>query len=165
MASQILNGSSNPTYTNNTGQNVRIVINYMYSDNNEEITINWAGVSVSESGIEAIGKNIACASGWYGDYFLQPWRYWGWWWNARYLTTNPRTAITAQNVAVKLPSQEAQVPLWKRGWWWWYRQNTNEFSGFSLSIALPLEIFLAPNQKFSAICGAHNIVVIKEDGN
>ena len=29
MASQVLSGSSNPSYTNNTGQNVRVVINFM----------------------------------------------------------------------------------------------------------------------------------------
>ena len=29
MASQVLSGASNPSYTNNTGQNVRVVINYM----------------------------------------------------------------------------------------------------------------------------------------
>ena len=41
MASQVLSGVSNPTYTNNTGQNVRVVINYM-----QNVTVmNWAGVT------------------------------------------------------------------------------------------------------------------------
>jgi hypothetical protein len=49
----------------------------------------------------------------------------------------------------------------------WYRNtsSTSEISGFSLSIAQPLEIFLAPGQTFSAVCGPHNILVLKEDGN
>lgn len=162
MASQVLSGSRNPTYTNNTNQNVRIVINYMYSNENDEITMNWAGVSVGENGIEAIGKNIACGSGWYGDLFYLPWRWWTWW--SRTTTGNPRSSITAQNVAIKLPTRESDVPRWTRGWFWWFRTNTNEWSGFSVSIALPLEIYLAPNQTFSAICGPYNILAIKEDG-
>lgn len=164
MASQVLNGNSNPSYTNNTGQNVRVVINYMYSDNGDQITINWGSASVTESGIEAIGKNIACASGWYGDYFLVPWSYWGWWWRRSYQNSNPRTALSTQNVAVKLPEREIDIPSWRRGWWWWPREDRREYSGFSISIALPLEIFLKPNERFSAVCGAYNIVVIPEAG-
>ena len=164
MTSQILSGSSNPNYTNNTGQNVRIVINYMYSDTNDEITINWSGVSVSESGVEAIGKNIASASGWYGDYFLLPWSQWNWWWKRNYLDTNPRTALSTQNVAIKLPTLQTEIPKRRRGWLWWVRENASEYSGFSISIALPLEIFLAPNQSFSAVCGPYNIAVIPEAG-
>jgi len=57
MASQVLSGSSNPSYTNNTGQNVRIVINYMTST--QGITINWAGVSASAPNAIAIGRNLA----------------------------------------------------------------------------------------------------------
>ena len=56
MASQVLSGSSNPTYTNNTGENVRIIINYA-----ENITdISWAGVSAATapSGF-TIGRNLA----------------------------------------------------------------------------------------------------------
>jgi hypothetical protein len=61
MASQVLSGSSNVSYTNNTGQNVRIVINYMYgltSVGSATITLNWAGVSVSAP-FFAIGRNLA----------------------------------------------------------------------------------------------------------
>ena len=42
MASQILSGSSNPTYTNNTGQNVRLVFNILENAS----TISWAGVTL-----------------------------------------------------------------------------------------------------------------------
>lgn len=54
MASQVLSGSSNPSYTNNTGQNVRIVINFMRN----VTSINWAGVSATASSC-TIGRNLA----------------------------------------------------------------------------------------------------------
>lgn len=56
MASQVLSGSSNPTYTNNTGENVRIIINYA-----ENITdISWAGVSAATAPAGfTIGRNLA----------------------------------------------------------------------------------------------------------
>lgn len=54
MASQVLSGSSNVSYTNNTGQNVRIVINFMSTPS----TINWAGVSITTNSLTAIGRNL-----------------------------------------------------------------------------------------------------------
>jgi len=77
MASQVLNGASNPSYTNTTGQNVRVIFNFLRNPT----SITWAGVSASSS----LGT-------------------------------------------------------------------------------LPEEVMLAPNQSFSAVCGAFNIVIIKEDG-
>lgn len=59
MASQVLSGASNATYTNNTGQNVRIVINYMATPS----SINWAGVSATASNVSAIGRNLAFSVG------------------------------------------------------------------------------------------------------
>jgi hypothetical protein len=61
MASQVLSGSSNVSYTNNTGQNVRIVINYMSgvtSGGSTTLTVNWAGVSATGL-FNAIGRNLA----------------------------------------------------------------------------------------------------------
>ncbi len=65
MASQVLSGSSNVSYTNNTGQNVRIVINYMrYGGtppagvSNQGILMTWAGVQVAAT-LSAIGRNLA----------------------------------------------------------------------------------------------------------
>jgi hypothetical protein len=61
MASQVLSGSGNVSYTNNTGQNVRIVINYMAgvtSGGGTAIILSWAGVSVN-SQLTAIGRNLA----------------------------------------------------------------------------------------------------------
>lgn len=59
MASQVLSGASNASYTNNTGQNVRIVINYMQSPT----IISWAGVSVTATSALAIGRNLAFNTG------------------------------------------------------------------------------------------------------
>jgi hypothetical protein len=163
MASQVLSGNSNPTYTNNTGQNVRIVINFMDSTVNGDITMNWAGISISESDVESIGKNIACANAFYGDYFWSPFTLWRWWFAKGY-NLNPRATLSTQNAAIRLPVTEVEFTKTRRGFRRWLFSVDN-ISGFSLSVALPLEIFLAPGQTFSAICGAYNIVAIKEDGN
>ena len=45
MASQVLSGVSNPTYTNNTGQNVRLILSFM--DN--VTSVSWAGVTANLS--------------------------------------------------------------------------------------------------------------------
>lgn len=119
MASQVLSGNSNPTYTNNTGQNVRVVINYMEGDpTTKKLIINWAGVSVSaESKVDnlapIIGRNLAFSTS---------------------------SANVAGNMA-----------------------NTQGTQSQAIS-ALPTEIFLAPNQTFSAICKVYNIVVMLEAG-
>ena len=56
MASQVLSGSSNVSYTNNTGQNVRIVINYMA----RPTSMSWTGGgSVTATNVLAIGRNLA----------------------------------------------------------------------------------------------------------
>lgn len=87
MASQVLSGISNATYTNSTGQNVRLVINFMANCT----SMSWAGVTITGSTTTLVkGKSIG---------------------------------------------------------------------------SFPLEIILAASQSFSAICGAYNIVVIREDGN
>ncbi len=139
MASQVLSGSSNPSYTNNTGQNVRVVINFMRSTNGSRvtgtsnITISWAGVSVTATGTipslstgailpsqpEAIGRGLAVTGG----------------------------AQMGNNMAA---SQE--------------RDGSNNWYTPRTPFALPTELMLAPGQTFSAICGQYNIVVIPEAG-
>lgn len=72
MASQVLSGTGNVSYTNNTGQNVRVVINYMASktttagggSQTNELTISWSGGSATQfTGSTqpsfAIGRNLA----------------------------------------------------------------------------------------------------------
>jgi hypothetical protein len=52
MASIIQSGSKNATYTNGTGQNVRVVINYM----SDCTKMTWAGVSTVTSSSTTIIK-------------------------------------------------------------------------------------------------------------
>lgn len=52
MASQILSGSSNATYTNSTGQNVRVVINYMTNCT----VMTFGGVTLSSTTAATIIK-------------------------------------------------------------------------------------------------------------
>lgn len=60
MASQVLSGSSNLSYTNNTGQNVRIIINYMATP----AIMNWGfGSIIPSPQIIAIGRNLAFNAG------------------------------------------------------------------------------------------------------
>jgi len=60
MAAQVLSGSSDATYTNNTGENVRVIINFMESSSTG-LSISWAGISTSNtnSGTFAIGRQLA----------------------------------------------------------------------------------------------------------
>ena len=73
MASQVYSGTGNFTYTNNTGQNVRVVINFLRAFNPNPtptypyspVTISWAGVSIysySGEGTSNIGRNLASFS-------------------------------------------------------------------------------------------------------
>jgi hypothetical protein len=59
MASTVLSGTGGTIigiYTNNTGGNVRLVINYMASPT----FMSWAvGVSVTATGLTSIGRNLA----------------------------------------------------------------------------------------------------------
>lgn len=55
MAATVLSGTGNVTYTNNTGQNVRVVINYMDSPT----AMSWTGASVTATGLTSIGRNLA----------------------------------------------------------------------------------------------------------
>jgi hypothetical protein len=59
MASQVLSGSGNVSYTNNTGQNVRVIINYLACPS--IVNVSWAGVTISSeiaTGVNA-GRNAA----------------------------------------------------------------------------------------------------------
>ena len=64
MAAQVLSGTGNVTYTNSTGQNVRIVINYLENDSNQySVTMTFQGVSVGLGRDTIVGKSMAFASG------------------------------------------------------------------------------------------------------
>jgi hypothetical protein len=81
MASTVLSGTGNVTYTNSTGQNVRVIINFMRSYSvsrgggviDHYISMSWAGVSIvngsggaSGSSQFSIGRNLAYTN--YGGY-------------------------------------------------------------------------------------------------
>ena len=65
MASQVLTGTGDVTYTNNTGQNVRIVINYMKLSNTS--SLNFGSITMSFGGVSTtirtyggtVGRGIA----------------------------------------------------------------------------------------------------------
>lgn len=71
MASQVLSGTDSVSYTNNTGQNVRIVINYMASkttmlsggSQSFQLSISWSGggtiTNTTNAGVFSIGRNLA----------------------------------------------------------------------------------------------------------
>lgn len=60
MTSQVLSGSGNVSYTNNTGQNVRIIINFMSAtEATGNISLGWASVTRNGGGLLAIGRNVA----------------------------------------------------------------------------------------------------------
>ena len=62
MASQVLSGTGNVSYTNNTGQNVRIVINYLQAPGGGGAfsTMSWGnGASVAIPQGVRIGRNLA----------------------------------------------------------------------------------------------------------
>ena len=68
MASTVLSGSSNVSYTNNTGQNVRVVVNYMSGAPDASNGYPYIYMSFGSSGtisaiVRAIGRNLAFSSG------------------------------------------------------------------------------------------------------
>jgi hypothetical protein len=137
MASQVLSGSSNPSYTNNTGQNVRVVINFMAN----VTSISWAGVSATASSC-TIGRNLASLSFFYDTEASTPSG------TATLQSVAVTSSMTGNNLAGNIPTA-----------------NQPEASGSAdFSIALPTELMLASGQTFSATCGAYNIVVIPEAG-
>jgi hypothetical protein len=150
MASQVFSGNGNFSYTNSTGKNVRVIINFMQSSNISPnyggITVTWAGVTVSALNAHSIGRNLAGVNAIRIE--RQNWS------NTGNMTSSYRNvtdignkgygyaALNGANL-VAVEGAEAQ------------QQN----------MALPTEIMLAPNQSFSAVCGPYNIVIIKEDGS
>lgn len=62
MASEVFSGTSNFSYTNSTGQNVRIIINYARASNANNVTMSWGSsgaVSISYNNVGAFGRNLA----------------------------------------------------------------------------------------------------------
>ena len=60
MAAQVLSGSGNVTYTNTTGQNVRIVLNYVnVLTGAGDGTMSFQGVTVDLKAGTSYGKTLA----------------------------------------------------------------------------------------------------------
>lgn len=70
MAAQVYSGTGNFSYTNNTGQNVRIIINFCRATGTGNITMSWASgvsLSISAGGSNmAFGRNLAFYGGFAG---------------------------------------------------------------------------------------------------
>lgn len=198
MASQVLSGAANVNYTNNTGQNVRLIINYMAN----VTSMTWAGVNVTAEST-TIGKDIQNITGEFRGAELGP-----------ILETTPQSNTSTPTSGGGVQIREMIVG--KKQYLYHrpgsgllfptpFRRFLDVFNGpkafgnddqlnqpsgtpFVLMAArersesdigfnvfyvpltvsrggkFPVEIMLAPNQGYSAICGAFNIVAIKEDG-
>lgn len=59
MASQVLNGSSNPVFSNTTGQNIRVRINYIRTPTN----VSWGNASLTINANNPAPKEIFLAPG------------------------------------------------------------------------------------------------------
>ena len=145
MASQVLSGPGNPTYTNNTGQNVRVIINYMVSTATQvgpasfnerttttnRIVLNWAGVSASASSSVTVSTNIV--------------------FSGRIESGTAGPIVIGKSLATFVAPGAGTVV------------SNGAFSP-NPAVALPLELLLAPGQTFSAVCGVYNIAIIPENG-
>lgn len=202
MASQVLSGASNASYTNNTTQNVRLIINYMTN----VTSMTWSsssGGNVTVTGSSAtIGKDVAFSA---SSFRIEG--------EVRSITPDPSggtgtqkyvlggtptvreitkavgpgapvTGILQGSLTLRTTSPSFQEVV--------YDTSASVISGSSAnnvttaniinfpnyvyaplrivpdtsstSNNFPVELMLAPNQSFSAVCGAFNAIVIKEDG-
>jgi len=159
MASQVLSGTSNPSYTNNTGQNVRLLMNYIA----DCTSMTWAGVTVT--GDSTVGKDVMTINGEIrsfegsgsvsspGELSVSSTKATGSFTSvagtgSEILTTPPR--LSAAQYIGRTDVATANVH---------YIPLTITPGG-----EFPTELVLADGEAFSALSGAFNIVVIKEDG-
>tara|TARA_A100001234_G_C12505100_1_gene333608 strand:- start:22 stop:504 length:483 start_codon:yes stop_codon:yes gene_type:complete len=159
MASQVLSGTSNPSYTNNTGQNVRLLMNYIA----DCTSMTWAGVTVT--GDSTVGKDVMTINGEIrsfegngsssapGDLSVSSTKATG------FLSSIPGVGSLIQTTPTRL-SAAALTGLTDVA--------TANAHYIPLTVTpggeFPTELVLADGEAFSALSGAFNIVVIKEDG-
>lgn len=179
MASIVLSGNKDVSYTNDTGQNVRVLINYMASCTK----MTWAGVTIEE-GTSTVGKDTWTINGGFGG-FTEDTRQ-----NLGETRKKYKLEVGNDEITTKFESPKGGMPESE------YIANIgniassikNFFSpkGFTVGGGYagygdagiyyipqtitpggkyPTEIILANGESFSAVCGAYNIVVIREDGN
>ena len=210
MASQVLSGAANASYPNNTGQNVRLIINYM----SNVTSMTWAEVNVTASST-TIGKDIQNITGEFrsariGQTISRSN------WNSGNLTFKTLEVGGKTNISIAeggggfatyaIVSTESTRPLNSRLRIFGANQTINNretgdsatgkepavlpyfapdpslgsidnafVSGVSnifyvpLTVSrggnFPVELMLESGQSFSAVCGAFNLVAIREDGN
>lgn len=149
MASQVFSGTGNFSYTNSTGQNVRVIINFMQASNIGAnaggIYISWSGASVGAPYAHSIGRNLAGVNA---------------------IRIERQNYSNSGNLAL---SYFPVSNIGNQGYGFAALNGANMISvegpaPQQQNMALPTEIMLAPNQSFSAVCGPYNIVVVKEDG-
>ena len=154
MASDVKSGNGNFSYINSTGQNVRVIINFMQATN---VGANAGGISMSWSGVNgtvsvtapyahSLGRNIAALN---------------------QIRIERQNFSNAGNLAY---SYFNVTDIGNKGYGFAALNGANMVcvegaQAQQQNIALPTEIMLAPNQSFSAVCGPYNIVIIKEDGS
>lgn len=170
MASQVLSGATNASYTNNTGQNVRLIINYM----SNVTSMTWAGVTVTASST-TIGKDIQNITGELrgavpGNQVSQTGTQTV---NEAEISTTKASLVTtdANNLTAFFPYGGANnFNITPTGAGSGYTQNEWSANLFYVPLTIsrggnfPVELMLANGQSFSSICGAYNAIVIKEDG-
>jgi len=153
MASQVLSGANNASYTNNTGQNVRLIINYM----SNVTSMAWAGVTVSATAT-TIGKDVSPS-------FTSNITF-----GTRLATVKERNGRTNLQIRSNAANNEEWGTLY-------VYPSRNGYGALELDVpvinnlelvqknaSFPTEIMLANGETFSSICGAFNAIIIKEDG-
>lgn len=188
MAAQVLSGSSNPSYTNNTGQNVRLVINSLRNCT----AISWAGVSINPIlASNLIPNNVGltnvvdqpdrdpslCGTGWYNisstpttnPYVINRelvivYRgsivY-----NAPYTNSTSNTQFaTNKFISFNNVQYYPSTYIGEVGYGGLTGDNSNAFELIVVDKSPINELVLAPNETFSATSESYNILVIKEDG-
>lgn len=185
MASEVLSGSSNPTYTNNTGKNVRLVINSLKSCTSFSFT-NAGTVQVSSLtnvlGLEGSFSTTQYVAPRTDDPYSASY---GWFTRSGGTESTPFSGVrqlvirfanqtiydgpllpVINNEYVIVNNLKYYPKTYRGSNYGWSGDYSNAFdivrSGQDLNIIR--ELALAPNQTFSAVCEAYNIVAIKEDG-
>jgi len=177
MPSEVISGSSNPTYNNTTGQNVRLIINFLKSATRVSWGLAASPVSILEGLINASYNALRTIDPYSASY--------GWYTRTGAVTSNPfsnirELVIRNNNVTVYsgdgsgviVNGQYAVVNgikytpgTYKGSDYGWSGDYSNTFN-ITLSEISPMkELMLGPGETFSSTCGEYNIVVIKENGS
>jgi len=187
MASIVKSGNNNVSYTNDTGVNVRVLINYMASCT----SMTWAGVTIEE-GTSTVGKDTWTINGGFGGFTED---------TKKFVPGEPVVGGSIYKYKLEVGNDEILAKLdtsysvpraltitnigniasriigffeygsgftaGGQGGPWAYGDAGIYYIPQTITPGgkYPTEIILANGESFSAVCGAYNIVVIREDGN